>query len=329
MSKVWIKLLTRQYIEHQGMMREYLPGDWAEVGKQHAQFLVAQGQALWPGGGESVPVVAGKPKARAPGFAGWTMFTIPREWSGIYKTRQENALASWQRLAPVPEIVLLYDDPGVRDAAKRLGCKYRGDLRRNDWGTPLISETFRAGQEMASHDVVCYCNTDIVLIGLGRAVEAAARKFGQFLVVGRRWDVDIEQRIDYAGDWEGWLRGHVEAHGALHNVSAIDYFGFRRGLYGEDVPDFAVGRSAWDNWLVSEAVRRGVPVVDATAVVFAVHQDRPGKGHKKAPRVDAPQDREKAINRFFYDRRAGRVSGTVKHAGWVLDEKGLREKSSQ
>jgi hypothetical protein len=39
-----------------------------------------------------------------------------------------------------------------------------------------------------------------------------------------------------------------------------------------DSPPFAIGRTAWDNWLVYRARARRVPVVDATDALTVVHQ---------------------------------------------------------
>jgi hypothetical protein len=43
-------------------------------------------------------------------------------------------------------------------------------------------------------------------------------------------------------------------------------------MWGE-IPGFAIGRFAWDNWLIWRARDLGVPVFDASAVVLAIHQD--------------------------------------------------------
>jgi hypothetical protein len=63
----------------------------------------------------------------------------------------------------------------------------------------------------------------------------------------------------------------VAAEGRLHAATGLDYFVFSRGLWPA-IPPFAIGRSVWDNWLVYGARARGAPVIDATAMVMAVHQ---------------------------------------------------------
>jgi len=40
-----------------------------------------------------------------------------------------------------------------------------------------------------------------------------------------------------------------------------------------NIPSFAIGRLAWDNWLLWRATSQGTPIVDATAAVTVVHQE--------------------------------------------------------
>jgi hypothetical protein len=64
----------------------------------------------------------------------------------------------------------------------------------------------------------------------------------------------------------------VEREGELHSPAGKDYFVFPRGLWAE-VPPFALGRQAWDGWLLYQATLRKTAVVDATKSVTIVHQN--------------------------------------------------------
>jgi len=70
----------------------------------------------------------------------------------------------------------------------------------------------------------------------------------------------------------------------LFSTFAIDYFVTTRDGYPwADIPDFVIGRPAYDNWLVTNALLRDLAVVDATETILAIHQtDRDGNfaGHK-------------------------------------------------
>jgi hypothetical protein len=67
----------------------------------------------------------------------------------------------------------------------------------------------------------------------------------------------------------------VRQSGVLHQDAGIDYFAYRKGMWG-DLPPFSLGRWSWDNWLVWRALNLGVPVIDATAVATAIHQNHDG-----------------------------------------------------
>jgi hypothetical protein len=105
------------------------------------------------------------------------------------------------------------------------------------------------------------------------AVKMVVSRNRQFLVVGQRWDIDIDKSLDFnKSGWEKQLREHVRTHGKLHLPCGIDYFMFRKGLWN-DIPPFAIGRTAWDNWLIYRARSLHTPVIDATELVMAVHQN--------------------------------------------------------
>jgi len=109
--------------------------------------------------------------------------------------------------------------------------------------------------------VLCFANADILLpASLGSAVATASTRT-PFLVVGDCWNVRIDAETD-----------EIPVGGRKRGADAIDYFVYSRGLY-RTLPPFAVGRAAFDNWLIWFARTSGATVVDATWSVHAVHQE--------------------------------------------------------
>lgn len=132
---------------------------------------------------------------------------------------------------------------------------------------------FARAQLMASHDILCYVNADIVLMSdFALAIGQLAGRLRSFLMVGQRWDVNVTELLAFDSSWEDRLRADLSGRGELHAVTGIDYFAFRRGLW-EEIPPFAIGRTIWDEWLLYRARSRGAVIVDATEVVTAVHQN--------------------------------------------------------
>jgi len=116
-------------------------------------------------------------------------------------------------------------------------------------------------------------NADIIVqpdfVTVAHKVAAQAERF---LVVGQRWDLQVENELDFNPGWEARLRADLEKRGRLHPPAGSDYFIFPRNLFTA-MPAFAIGRAGWDNWMIYHARERGWPVVDATPSLQIIHQD--------------------------------------------------------
>jgi hypothetical protein len=167
---------------------------------------------------------------------------------------------------------LIGDDDGTAETAAELGVRHIPDVARSGEGTPLVNDIFAKGRSRSEGDLSVYVNSDIILTGdIVRAISSVSRPRRAFLMVGRRWDLDVQETLSFGPSWEHDLRTRVANHGSLHEAWGIDYFAFSSGLW-DDIPPFAIGRTAWDNWLIYDARATGAIVVDATADVLAVHQ---------------------------------------------------------
>ena len=260
-------------------------------------------------------------QARQGQLKGFTIFAMPKAFTGLFATIQRNAMESWVRLRPSPEIILLGDDDGVADAAGRYGCRHIPKVERNEFGTPLLDDIFQKAQAAASNEICVYVNADIILMdNFAEAIGDVARRFSQFLMVGRRWDIDISQEIDFgAGDWQQRLMEQVRREGAYHAPTGIDYFAFKKGLWPK-IPPLALGREVWDNWLVREALLAGRPVIDASGKVTIVHQNHDFShvpGGKKARSFDIEVRRN--LDMAGNDRSLAYTS----HASWELTPAGI------
>jgi len=202
-----------------------------------------------------------------------TLFTLPKPFRGHIGTIQRNAIQSWALLRPSCEIVLFGDDEGLAAAALEFGVAHVPDLERNEYGTPLVNDLLEKAQRLTASDWLCLVNTDIILPGNFLDVFARVRReMDRFMLVGRRRDLDVTERLEFGPGWEEELRRQAAERGRLMPPFASDYFVFPRGLLN-DVPPFAIGRLAYDNWFFFKALREKCAVVDATAVILAVHQN--------------------------------------------------------
>lgn len=201
-----------------------------------------------------------------------TIFSVPKPFKKDINTIQRNAIFSWLKLRPKCEIILFGDEEGTDKIAQEFNIFHIPEIKKNKYGTPLINDIFEKAKKLSKHDILVYVNSDIVLMSdFVKAIEKI--KEPSFLIFGRRTDLRVEKLINFEkSDWEKDLGQRAKKEGNLHGLSGIDYFVFTKGIWGE-IPPFALGRTAWDNWLLYQAWLRNMPLIDATEVVTAIHQN--------------------------------------------------------
>ena len=132
-----------------------------------------------------------------------TIFAIPKAFKGRMTTIQFNAIGSWLQLQPACEVLVFGDEEGTAEAASRLGVRHVPGIECSEHGTPLVSSALHLAEKLSSRDLFCYVNADIILVS--DFVRSLARVEAEsFLVVGRRWDTDLEGSLDFNNpSWEG------------------------------------------------------------------------------------------------------------------------------
>jgi hypothetical protein len=213
-----------------------------------------------------------------------TIFAIPKRFEGHFALIQGNAVRSWAALAPRPDIVLLGSDAGTAEIAAEVGARHIADVVSSPSGAPRFDDVLRKGQLAARTDLVCFINADIVLTPEWlAAVHVAGARPSRFLMVGRRWNLDVLEPLPF--DRPGWsadLTKDARSRGHLATNMTIDYFVFPRGMLME-LPPFVIGRPGYDNWLLWSVRKAGIPLVDATDAAPVIHQNH-DYSHIKADR---------------------------------------------
>jgi hypothetical protein len=163
--------------------------------------------------------------------------------------------------------------PGAAEALRGLDVQLVDDIETNSYGTPLVSDMFKQADVLATSDVVAFMSSDIIVTH--RVMDAAhlAKAWSnRFLLVAQRHDVDVRGKLAFDEGWEQTWAVDAVARGKLHTPGAIDLFMYPRCQY-EHMPPFAIGRTAYDNWLLWNTVASGLPLIDATAFVTLIHQN--------------------------------------------------------
>jgi hypothetical protein len=241
-----------------------------------------------------------------------TVFTAPKPFTNPHiATIQRNAIRSWLALGDQVEVILVGDEDGIVEVADGLGVKHLSEVKHNDKGTPLVSSIFSLAHQASESPYLTYANADMIFLSdflpAVRQVSSYAR---DFLMVGRRWNLDITEPLSFSNQWEQELRTEIQAKGELYIPYGIDYFVFPRHLYNE-VPDFAIGRPAWDNWMVYHASRQKWLVVEATESVTVVHQNH---DYSHLPHGKPPYGSEEALRNIA-------LAGGLKNIRNITDAK--------
>lgn len=218
-----------------------------------------------------------------------TIFTAPKPFTNPHIAMiQRNALRSWLALGKEVEVLVIGEEEGLAETAAELGIRHLPQVERSAYGTPLVSSMFALARHSNAR-LLCCVNADIILtadiLDAGRNL---LEKQQRFLAVGQRWDLDVNEPLDFSAGWQERLRELVRREGKLHKATGSDYFLFPRECFN-DIPPFAIGRAGWDNWMIYAARSQGFPVVDASKDVFIVHQNHDyshlpgGQPHYKHP----------------------------------------------
>jgi hypothetical protein len=235
-----------------------------------------------------------------------TIFAVPKPFRGHISIIQRNAIQSWLKLQPRPEIILLGNDAGTGETAREFGLHHIPDVKLNSQGTPLLNSIFFQASQQATYPILTYVNSDIILTGdFLPIVQQVINQYQQFLILGRRWNIDITEPLNYDNpNWEQNLRDCLLQAGTFSGVGALDYFVFPKPLFSQ-LPEFAIGRAGWDNWMVGEALKHNIPVINGSQLITAIHQNH-DYNHLSGRRLEAFQGIEAQQNQTFLQ---GRLAG--------------------
>ena len=92
-------------------------------------------------------------------------------------------------------------------------------------------------------------------------------------MVGHRWDINLMDIVNFNDQKESeifWKDAQKKS--IKHACTGIDYFVFRKNSF-TNLPDFAIGRPGFDNWILWNARRHFIPLIDVSNEVMALHQN--------------------------------------------------------
>jgi hypothetical protein len=203
-----------------------------------------------------------------------TIFTVPKSFKHPHINMiQRNTARNLASLGVEVNAMLIGDDEGVAEVAAEYGVRHIPNVERNAQGTPIVASAFRLARENSDTPLLACINADnLVLPDLIAAARLVSEKFKNFLLVGQRYELDITNLIDFGPGWAEYLRKEILEKSRPLGPLALEYMIFPRDQY-MDMPPFAFGRSAWDNWVAFKTRWERWPMVDATSEIVFGHQN--------------------------------------------------------
>lgn len=249
-----------------------------------------------------------------------SIFTMPKAFTGEFKTIQLNAIKTWKEECPNSEILLAANEEGVSEVAEKYKIRLIHGIQENEFGSPFLNSLFQRATEEAHSEVMAFINTDCMLIGnLEKTVKIIRKKFKEFLLVGVRYDSEISEDLPDSN----WQKFVLEHKGLLHPLAlkkagkkffgGTDLFVFPKSLYPV-VPPFNIGTLSYDAWLIYDAWHRRIPIINITLDIITVHQKHAIKTHSDN------FWKEVAINKKFCP-----IKKDVRDADFILENGILRQ----
>lgn len=200
-----------------------------------------------------------------------TIFTTTKPMEGRNKINQANAIGSWLVMPQGPQVIVFAEEK-ERHIFEEMGALVITSHRCNDRGTPFLDSMFTLAEANAQYPYLMYNNADVMLFsGIFKATRMAAEYKSEFLIIGQCTDIEWQSKMDFSNPmWEIGLRDYAARTGVLAAPTGKDYFIFARPFRVKMAP-LVVGRLAWDTWLVREAHRVRLPLMDATSIILALH----------------------------------------------------------
>ncbi|MBH10199.1 MAG: hypothetical protein CMG74_07590 [Candidatus Marinimicrobia bacterium] len=254
-----------------------------------------------------------------------TIFTTPKDFDEEFDIIQRNALCSWRAVSNDLEIIILGDSLGAEEAATSINAKYIANVEKSVKGTPTISGMFTAVEKYAKNNLLCYVNADIVLPkNIMNISSILSEQIKKFMAVGYRWDLDVSELINFNDDQVSrkfWNNARKQA--IKHPSTGIDYFIFKKYTF-KNILELAVGRLAWDNWLLWKTRRMRLPLIDVSNELFVIHQNH-GYNHMGFKgRKDMLIDHEVLSNRSLVKNQ----TLNLLDANWVMEDTKIKKKLS-
>ena len=232
---------------------------------------------------------------------------------------QHNAIQSWLKLNPKPQVIVLGDELGVRELCQKYAVEQVPELKVASSGAPYLDDMIRKAEAVATNDIMLLVSGDIMILQDTIEIAKSLKDNPRFCVCARKRNVGVKA-IDFSN--ENWMN---ELEYQDWNLwAAGDYFLYRKGFFAK-MPPFIAGRSSVDNWMFKLACHHEC-LINATEVASVLHPnhgervwDMMGIGHEEHPEVQ--HNRRLYQENDIKDLPWGYIHYIgINHANWIMNK---------
>ncbi|XP_069117984.1 uncharacterized protein [Argopecten irradians] len=203
-------------------------------------------------------------------------------------------LQNWATLIPYLNLVMFTNDSEIAKQCREHGWAVLPVTHVGVDGLPVLKTMFQQVMNNFSTPYYGFANGDILFTDtLLMSLSSSLKHFNHdenVMLTGRRINVPHLSTKEIAS--YKYMENAARERGKLFVISSEDYFITTKHFAWHTVPNFVIGRPAYDNWIVAHARCNHLKVVDTTNTILAIHQttdegNKNGHAHKSANYNDA------------------------------------------
>jgi hypothetical protein len=207
-----------------------------------------------------------------------TLFTTTKDFTGVNRQNQLNAIRCWLSSPCQPEVIIFGKSSGIEEIGEHPNLKILEQVRTSSSGVPYVNEMFNVIFKIAKYPVCGYVNADILLPNnFFENVLLIHKQINKnYLIVGERIDADVDAELTFDDQWEKAFRNKYQNNFKNHLPYGSDFFIFPKGQYNlSNMPELLIGRPGWDNVMIYNARKRKFKTIDISDTTKVFHQNHP------------------------------------------------------
>ena len=194
------------------------------------------------------------------------------------QTHYKNTMQMMGRLRPRMSPIVFTNDVIASELALYANNTVLPITKTNVFGMPVLNQMFIESMHYSTSFFYGYTNGDMLYprhdIISNLAILQGLIEGGDLdenvLIIGRRTNVVYVETTIVQTDEDIYK---LAERGELYGPDAQDFMFVTRSSFDwHVVPDFVVGRTAYDNWIVDFAYHRDYSIIDLTKTLVAIHQ---------------------------------------------------------